>query len=295
MSTASAIADATAGVRDEASPRSQLWAVLWRDPRFVASVLLVAGFGLMALAPRLFTGGDPFDCLLSRSLAAPGPGHWFGYDLQGCDVYTQAVYGARASLVVGALVITAAVLIGIVLGALAGYYGGAVDLVLGRVTDLWLAVPLVLGGLVVLAFVEGRGVAQVSLVLAVLGWPPVLRLVRAQVLKLRSEDYVTAARALGASGPRVLFRHILPNALGPVMVFGAAYTGVAISAEALLSFMGVGLQMPAISWGVMLAESRERLATAPHLLLPGVWLIALVGAFVLLGEALRVATNPSRR
>ncbi len=278
-----------------AGPRSEVADALLRDPRAVVAGALVAGFALMAVAPALFTRGDPLDCTLTRSLAAPGPGSWFGHDLQGCDLWTQAVYGARTSLLIGGLVVAAAAAIGTVLGALAGYLGGILDVLLARLTDLWLSIPLVLGGLVVLSFVERRGVVQVALVLAVLGWPPILRLVRAQVMTVRTQDHVLAARALGASPARILLRHVLPNALGPVVVYSAAYAGVAISAEALLSFLGVGLQLPAISWGIMLSESRLRLASAPHLLLPAVLLVALVGAFVLLGEATRAASDPGRR
>lgn len=291
-----AIAEAVQGrMPGRAGARSEVVDALLRDPRAVVAMALIAVFGVMAVAPAVFTRGDPLDCTLTRSLAAPRAGSWFGHDLQGCDLWTQAAYGARSSLLVGGLVVVAAAAIGTVLGALAGFLGGVVDLLLARITDLWLSIPLVLGGLVVLSFVDRRGVPQVALVLALLGWPPILRLVRAQVMKLKGEDYVLAARALGASEFRILFRHIVPNALGPVVVYGAAYVGVAISAEALLSFMGVGLQQPAISWGIMLSESRDRLASAPHLLLPGVLLVALVGAFVLLGEAARAATDPARR
>jgi ABC-type dipeptide/oligopeptide/nickel transport system permease subunit len=291
----SAMVEVVRGRAALAGPRSEVWDALLRDPRAVVAGALVAIFGVMGATPRLFTRGDPLDCSLTRSLAGPQAGSWFGHDLQGCDLWTQAVYGARTSLLIGGLVVVAAAVLGTVLGALAGFLGGVLDVLLARLTDLWLSVPLVLGGLVVLSFVDQRGVAQVALVLAVLGWPPILRLVRAQVMTLKTQDYVLAARALGASELRVLFRHVLPNALGPVVVHGAAYVGVAISAEALLSFMGVGLQLPAISWGIMLSESRQQLASAPHLLLPGVLLVALVGAFVLLGEAARAATDPGRR
>jgi ABC-type dipeptide/oligopeptide/nickel transport system permease subunit len=279
-----------------AAPGRWEWAgALLRDGRAVTAAVLLAIFVAMALVPRLFTGGDPLDCSLSRSLDPPGPGAWFGHDLQGCDQWTQAVYGTRASLAVGVLVVLGATVIGTVLGAVAGFVGGPLDVLLGRLGDVWLAVPPVLGGLVVLTFVDDRGIPQVALTLALLGWPPVLRLVRARVLTVLTEDYIAAARTLGVPGTRILARHVLPNAVGPVLVYASAYTAFAISAEALLSFMGVGLQLPAISWGLMLSESQERLASSPHLLLPGVLLVLLVGAFVLLGEAVRTATDPGRR
>jgi len=178
------------------------------------------------------------------------------------------------------------------LGTLAGYYEGALDAVIARLTDLTFATPLVLGAAVVLSFFGTRGLAQVTLVLALLGWPPVLRLMRASVLRTKQAEYVQAARALGAGDLRVMRRHILPNAVWPVLVYGSVYVGIAISAEALLSFTGVGLQLPAISWGLMLNEVQLRVLRAPHLLIPGAFLTVTVGAFVFLGEAVRSAANP---
>lgn len=240
-----------------------------------------------ALVPALVGAGDPRDCVLAESLAPPRAGHWFGFDVQGCDGYAQSIHGARSSLAIGALVVTASALLGIVVGGVVGYLGGPVDAVVGRITDLAFAVPLVLGGMVVLSLVDVRGIPQVALVLTLLGWPPFARLMRSSVLSVRGETYVEAARALGAGDLRILRRHVLPNAVGPVLAYGAAYVGVVITAEALLSFAGVGLQLPAVSWGVMLAEVRDQVLQAPHLLLPGVLLTATVASCVLLGEALR--------
>jgi len=237
--------------------------------------------------PGLAGAGDPRDCVLADSLAPPQAGHWFGFDVQGCDGYSQSLHGARSSLAIGALVVGASAVVGIGVGGVVGYVGGPLDAVVGRVTDLTLAIPLVLGGMVVLSLVDVRGIPQVSLVLTLLGWPSFARLTRASVLAVRSETYVEAARALGAGDLRILRRHVLPNAVGPVLAYAAAYVGVVITAEALLSFAGVGLQLPAISWGVMLAEVRDEFLQAPHLLLPGVLLTATVAACVLLGEALR--------
>lgn len=240
-----------------------------------------------ALAPGLVGAGDPRECILTESLEPPRPGHWFGFDVQGCDGYSQSIHGARSSLAIGALVVLASAAVGIAVGGVGGYLGGPFDAVVGRLTDVTFAVPLVLGGMVVLSPFEVRGIPQVAVVLALLGWPPFARLMRASVLAVRGETYVEAARALGAGDLRILRRHIVPNAIGPVLAYAAVYVGVVITAEALLSFAGVGLQLPAVSWGVMLAEVGDDAVEAPHLLLPGVLLTATVASCVLLGEALR--------
>jgi ABC-type dipeptide/oligopeptide/nickel transport system permease subunit len=284
-------------VRPEAvGPRgTDTWLQLRRDPQFVLSLLALGLLAAIAVAPGLFGAGDPYDCALSRSLFRPSAGHWFGFDIQGCDYYTQTLLGTRNSLSIGILVVACAVPIGLALGSLVGYYQGVVDVVMSRATDIFFAVPLVLGGAVILAFVPGRGVEEVTLVLVLLGWPPLLRLVRSTVLVAKREPYVEAARALGATDLRILRRHILPNAIWPTVVYATVYVGVAITAEALLSFMGVGLQLPTVSWGLMLARVQHRILQAPHLLFPGAFLAVTVGAFVLLGEALRRAFNPEAR
>lgn len=276
------------------APRPGSLAPRWRELGVLAPTAFLAVLGVAALLPGLAGAGDPLDCVLSESLAPPRPGHWFGFDVQGCDGYAQSIHGARSSLAIAGIVVSASALLGVVVGGVAGYVRGPLDAVVGRVTDLAFAVPLVLGGMVVLSLVDVRGITQVSLVLTVLGWPPFARLMRSSVLAVAREPYVEAARALGAGDLRILRRHVLPNALGPVLVYATVYVGVVITAEALLSFAGVGLQLPAVSWGVMLSEIGTRILEAPHLLLPGVLLAATVGSCVVLGEALRRATGVGR-
>lgn len=274
------------------------WGALRRDPRFYVCVLVIAAMAAIALFPESF-GADPAaPCLLSRSLERPSVGHPFGFDLLGCDYYSRTLLGARTSLAVGLIVVASAMLIGLVVGAFAGYYEGFLDAVVARVADLFFAVPLVLGGAVVLALSPGQGTQglfQVAVVLGALSWPPMLRLVRASVRSTKRADYVTAARALGAGDGRILVRHILPAAVWPLVVYGTVFIGIAISAEALLSFMGVGLQLPAVSWGLQLAHVQHRVPGAPHLLFPAVFLTAAVAAFIVLGETLRAAADPRRR
>lgn len=256
------------------------------------SVLLL--LTLMALVPAAFAFADPDDCQLSRSLDKPGAGHVFGYDIQGCDYLAQTVYGTRTSLGLAVLVIVGTTLIALVIGSLAGFVGGRTDALLSRVTDVWSGIPLILGGVIVLSGTDGRGLRQVALVLVLFGWPPMVRVLRASVVEIRARDYVTAARALGARPSRVLRKHVLPNALRPLLVFASAYAGVIVAAEATLTFAGVGLARPTYSWGIQLFLAQDRIAQAPHLLIPALFVVAAVIAFVMLGEALRKRTSASR-
>lgn len=253
---------------------------------------LIAALAVCAIAPGSVARTDPFACDLARSAAPPSPGHPFGFDPLGCDYLTRVVYGARTSLGVAVVVVGGALLIALTAGLLAGMRGGWFDTVVTRLADALLGVPLVLGGLVMLAAQETRGLPQVGAVLTVLSWPAMLRVVRVSVLEQRTAAFVEAARALGASDLRIALRHVLAGASGPVMVYASALTGAVIAAEATLSFMGVGLQLPAISWGLQLATARTRIGAAPHLLLPGVAVTAAVLAFVLVGDALRDVLDP---
>jgi oligopeptide transport system permease protein len=298
-SGASTIAAAESGGRTTIR-RASLWGDAWlelrRNALFIVSGLLIVVFLIMATAPGLFTGTNPRACDLANSLGRPSADHWFGFDLQGCDYYAQVVYGARASIVIGVVATAVAAFIAVVLGALAGYYGGVLDAVIARISDIWFAIPLILGGIVVLGVLQNQGIPQVALVLILLGWPTMLRLMRSSVLSVRETDYVQAARALGASDLRILRLHILPNAIAPVIVYATIYVGILISAEAALSFLGVGLQLPAISWGLMLSQAQNRVLQAPHLLFfPGLFLSLTIFSFILMGDALRDALDPKLR
>ena len=279
---------------------ASLWSDAWKElrtsPLFIISAILIAVFLVMAAFPTLFTKADPRLCDLSNSLETPSAEHWFGFDLQGCDYVARTVYGARVSISIGVIVTIFAVFISIVLGSLAGFYGGWLDAVIARVTDIWFAIPTILGGIVILNLLPSRGLWQVSLVLILLGWPTMLRLLRSAVLSAKEQDYVDAARALGANDFRIITRHILPNALAPVIVYATITVGVIISAEAALSFLGVGLQLPAISWGLMISGAQTRILQSPHLLLfPGAFLSVTVFSFILMGDALRDALDPKLR
>jgi ABC-type dipeptide/oligopeptide/nickel transport system permease subunit len=273
---------ATSPPADPASARRR-----WNGPLVVAAVLLVLLVG-MAVAPGAFTSADPRSCDLADSLAPPSWGHPLGYDLFGCDLAAKVAYGARTSLGLAVAVVGIAGLAALVLGTLAGWGGRFADGFVTRVTDVWSGIPLVLGGIILLSSTDRRGVLQVVVVLAAFSWPPMVRIVRASTRQVLALDYVTAARALGTGPLRLLVRHVLPNASRPLVVFASAYAGVAISAEAILTFAGVGLQRPTESWGILLLQGGEAASRAPHALIgPSVVLVVAVAAFVLLGEGLR--------
>jgi oligopeptide transport system permease protein len=277
---------------------SDAWRELRRNPLFWIGAVLGLFFLLMALFPQVFArGADPRSCDLANSQQKPSAEHWFGFDQQGCDYLANVVYGARNSLVIGLLAVLVILVLGIVVGAVSGFYGRAVDSLLSRVTDVFYAVPFILGAIVVLrSGILGRGVVAVAVALAAFSWMTAMRLVRSQVIAVKSSDYVAAARAMGASNGRILVRHILPNAVAPVLVYTTITIGVMIAAEATLTYLGVGLQRPAISWGLQIAAGQTLLQTAPHLvLLPSVILTLTVMAFIMMGDALRDALDPRQR
>ncbi len=279
-----------------ASLWSDAWKQLRTSPVFLISLGIIILISVMAIAPGLFTNADPRACDLSNSLVRPSADHWFGFDLQGCDYYARTIYGARISVSIGLTVTIFAGLLAVVMGSLAGYYAGATDSVIARLTDIWFAIPTILGAIVILSLLGTRGFFQVSFVLVILGWPTMLRLYRSSVLSVKELDYIEAARALGASDFRILSKHILPNAIAPVLIYAAITVGVIISAEAALSFLGVGLQLPAISWGLMISGAQTRILSAPHLLLfPGLFLSVTVFGFILMGDSLRDALDPKSR
>jgi oligopeptide transport system permease protein len=288
-----------AGAERVASLWTDAWYDLRRNPLFLIGGVLVAFMVALAIVPQLFTDTDPQSagfCQLADSLKRPDATHWFGFDVQGCDIYTRTVWGARNSIVVGMLTTTLVVLVGGSLGLLAGWVGGVWDSVLSRVTEIFFAIPLLLGGMLIMANFQKGNAFTVSMVMAVLGWPQIYRLMRSAVLSNKHNDYVVAAKALGAGTGRILGRHILPNAVAPVIVVSTINLGVYIGAEAALSYLGIGIQSPAISWGLMISDAQARFLSAPHVLLfPAVVLSITVLAFIMLGDAVRDALDPKLR
>jgi ABC-type dipeptide/oligopeptide/nickel transport system permease subunit len=283
-------------------PRSlagDAWQDLKRNPVFWIAGAIVLLMVLLALFPGLFSSVDPriAGCDLRDSLQAPSSAHWFGYDKQGCDVYSRVIYGARSSVVVGIFSTLIAGLIALTVGLFAGYFGGWLDSLLARGVDIFLGIPMLLGAVVLAKALSQQdlGIWPVVFALGLLGWPSAARVVRASVITARHQDFVQAARVLGASHARIMLRHILPNALAPVVVVLTILLGQFIAFEATLSFLGVGPRNT-ISWGVDIAEAQRwyRQATLP-LLFPAGFLTATVLAFIMLGDAVRDAFDPKLR
>lgn len=299
--------DPTVSEPDEAG--ASLWSDAWRimrgRPLFWISGGLIALFVLMALVPQLFTNADPTYCDLSLARLPPDSNAWFGYDLQGCDVYSRTIFGARSSILVGVLTVIATVGLGATLGIIAGYAGGWVDALLSRIADVFFAIPLLLGGIIIMYTFRSPPGAPYSLIvgkvvfaLAILYWPNIFRLMRSSVMQVKPNEYVLAARALGASPARIVTSHVLPNAVAPVIVVATIDLGVFITVEAALSFLGIGLQAPAISWGIAISEASGLgyIAAAPHMLLfPSLFLSLAVLGFIMLGEVVRDAMDPKLR
>ncbi|MFF7855520.1 ABC transporter permease subunit [Streptomyces sp. NPDC007904] len=285
------------GPRDK--PRS-LWSDAWRDlrrnPVFLVSGLVILFLVFISLWPSAITSGSPLKCDLARAQEGSQPGHPFGFDGQGCDVYTRTVHGARTSLTVGVCATLGVAVLGSVLGALAGFLGGVWDSVLSRITDVFFAVPVVLGGLVLLSVITSNTVWPVIGFIVLLGWPQISRIARGSVITVQHNDYVQAARALGASRSRLLLRHIAPNAVAPVIVVATIALGTYIALEATLSYLGVGLKPPSVSWGIDISAASPYIRNAPHALLwPSGALAVTVLAFIMLGDAVRDALDPRLR
>jgi peptide/nickel transport system permease protein len=258
---------------------------------FLLSIFVVGGVLAPWLAPQ-----PPAAIDLLHRLEAPSAAHWAGTDELGRDILSRLLYGARLSLTVSVSVVAISLALGVTLGGLAGYLGGWIDTALTTFAmNTFLALPGILLAIAFAAFL-GPGFINLVLALAIGGWAGYARLVRAQVMAVRDREYVDAARALGAGGLRIFFRHILPNILQPVLVQAAIGMAGVILAEATLSFLGLGIPAPAPSWGSMLNDARLHLFDAPHLVLfPALAVAGAVLGFNFLGDALRDRLDPRTR
>ncbi|NIZ91334.1 ABC transporter permease [Kineococcus rubinsiae] len=285
---------------DDSAPPSSQWGEAWRQlrrrPLFWVSVVLILLVVVVAAVPSLFTSTNPRFQTLADSLGDPRDGHPFGFTRLGEDVYARTIYGARASVVVGLLSTVLVTVVGGVVGAIAGYYGGIWDALLSRISDIFFAVPLVLGAIVLITSLQSRSTLTVSLVLSLFAWPQTARIMRGSVLQTRSAEFVTAARALGLSRLQVLVRHVVPNALGPVIVIATISLGTFIAAEATLSYLGVGLPSSIVSWGGDISAAQTSLRSAPQVLFwPAAALSVTVLSFIMLGDVVRDALDPKAR
>lgn len=288
----------------EENPARSLAGDAWRDLRrsvifWIAAVLVVL-IAIIAIFPGLFTSASPTQCTLSNSLLPPSSRAIFGYDFQGCNVYARTIYGTRSSVAVGLFATIITGVLAFVVGMLAGYFGGWTDAVLARLIDIVLGVPLLLAAIVLLRRISNNtnnlGIWPVVFTLGILGWTTAARVVRSSVISARQQDYVQAAQMLGAKNLRIMVRHILPNAMAPAIVVLTISLGAFISTEAALSFLGIGLQPPAISWGGDISDASERIRQAWWpLTFPCLFLAVTVLAFIMLGDAIRSAFDPKSR
>ncbi|MFV2099953.1 ABC transporter permease [Micromonospora sp. LOL_024] len=279
---------------------ASLWAdarrQLLRDPIFVIASLYVLVVGSMAAFPMLWTSQDPRNCNTDRSRISPSGEHPFGFDILGCDYYAHAIYGAWPSMVIAVMATSGIVLFGGTLGLLAGYYGGWVDTIISRVMDIFFSLPFLLGAIVFLTVIKRQNIWTITAVLFLLAWPSIARIIRGSVISSKDLDYVQAAKAVGARNSRLMFRHILPNAIAPMLVYATIVLGSFVAAEATLTFLGVGLQQPAQSWGIMISTHQVYFLEDPWLLLfPCGLLVGTVLSFILMGDALRDALDPKFR
>ena len=288
-------------VPDEGAP-SSMWGEAWkrlrRRPLFWFAATIIFFAITISLFPSLFTSQDPRYCVLSRSLGAPELwSHPFGFDKQGCDIYSRVIYGARASVSVGVLTTIAVVFIGGTIGAIAGYLGGWIDSLLSRITDVFFAIPLLLAAIVFMQmFKESRSIAMVVVVLSTFAWTSIARITRGSVMSAKNEEFVTAARATGASRGRILMSHIIPNSMAPIIVYATVALGTFIVSEASLSFMGIGLPPTIVSWGADISTAKDQLSDAPMVLFyPAVALALTVLSFIMMGDAVREALDPKAR
>ena len=288
-------------VPDEGAP-SSMWGEAWkrlrRRPLFWFAATIIFFAITISLFPSLFTSQDPRYCVLSRSLGAPELwSHPFGFDKQGCDIYSRVIYGARASVSVGVLTTIAVVIIGGTIGAIAGYVGGWIDALLSRITDVFFAIPLLLAAIVFMQmFKESRSIAMVVIVLSTFAWTSIARITRGSVMSAKNEEFVTAARATGASRGRILMSHIIPNSMAPIIVYATVALGTFIVSEASLSFMGIGLPTSVVSWGADISAAQTSLRTNPMVLFyPASALAMTVLSFIMMGDAVREALDPKAR
>lgn len=263
---------------------------------FYIGASIAAIFILMAIFAPFIATHDVIAQDLSNRFASPSADHWFGTDSLGRDVFSRVVYGARISLQVGITVVLVSGVVGILIGAIAGFYGGWVDKFLsGYLFNVFLAFPGLLLAIALVAF-WGAGLGKLILALCIIGWVGYARVMRGQVLKVREYDFVQAAKALGASNMRILFTHILPNSIQPLIVQASLGMAGSVLSEASLSFLGLGIPPPAPSWGTMIEEARNFFSIYPHtLFFPGAAIALTVLAFNFIGDGLREYLDPKQR
>ncbi|CAM3527936.1 ABC transporter permease [Stackebrandtia soli] len=290
---------------------ASLWGDAWRDlrkrPSVIISGLVILIVMVMGFFPELFTSVNPKSCNIALSKQGPTEGHPFGFSAEGCDYFAQTIHGAGPSIKLSLLVVAGTLVIGGLFGIIAGYYGGWIDAVFSRTVDVFNSIPFLLGAILLLTMFRDvkvpflgaqlQAILPAVITLIIFGWTSTMRLIRASVIEARGLDYVQAARSLGASNYRIMFRHIMPNAIAPVMSLIPLSIASMISVEATLSFLGLGVRKPSITWGIMIDDAAGWFSAGYQMLLiiPSVFLVLTVLSFVLLGDAVRDALDPKLR
>mgnify|MGYP000883355714 CR=1 FL=1 len=285
---------------DESAPATSMWADAWRtlrkNPLFIISGLLIIFIVFVALFPSVLTKQNPNYCTLDNSLEPASSGHPFGFDLQGCDVYSRVVYGTRTSLSVGVFATLLVVLLGTLIGAIAGFFGGWVDAVLSRLTDIFLALPILLGAIVVLQmFKTSSSIWKIILVMTLFGWTSVARIARGAVMEAKNLEFNTASTALGSPPIRNLFRHILPNVVSLLIVSMTLDFATCMLTESTLSYLGFGIPLPTPTWGNLLNGANNSIVIQQYWwqwVFPAVIFGICTICINLIGDGLRDALDP---
>ena len=247
---------------------------------------------LVSIFAPLIAPYDPLVRIKEDSMLGPCKTYFFGTDLLGRDIFSRVIYGSRISLQVGIIAVGISAVLGLIMGAVSGYFGNLSDTIIMRIADIFFAFPYILGAIAIMS-VLGPGIINIFIAIGILGWASFARIFRGSILTIKNKEYIEAARALGASNFRIITKHILPNAMAPIIVYSTMNVGTAIIVEAALSFLGIGVQPPAPSWGKMLSEALNYIDIAPWMMLfPGLSILITVLGFVLLGDGLRDAFDP---
>ena len=282
-------------VAPKAGPWQQAWRRFARRRAALLGVAIVLGFIVLALGAPWIAPLDPIATNWGAIRKAPSAAHWFGTDEIGRDVLSRVIWGTRASLLAGVVSVSISLLLGVPIGLAAGFIGGAVDTVISRITDAFLACPFLILAIALAAFL-GPSLSNAMIAIGVSATPIFVRLTRAQVINVKVEDYIEAARAVGNPPWRIALRHVLPNITAPLIVQATLAIAAAVIAEASLSFLGLGQQPPAPSWGSMLNTAKNYVDNAPWIAIwPGLSIFLLVLAFNLVGDGLRDALDPRQR
>ena len=277
------------------SERSRAWRRFKANRMAVIAGAFIILLCLMAIFADTIVPHDPLEIYSGKRGVGPSSEHLMGFDHVGRDLFSRVIYGSRVALIVGLGVSSIAVIIGVMVGVTAGYFSGWPDSLLSRLTDTLMAFPII-ALLILLASIVGPSLVTTVVVIGVTGWAIYARVVRAQVLSLKKQEFVVAALAIGASDWRIIFRHILPNVLAPVIVLVTLGVGTIIILEAALSFLGLGIQPPTPSWGGTLSHGRAYILLFPHIAMaPGIMIVLTVLAFNLLGDGLRDALDPRQK